>query len=135
MGDKGYLSSSQQLDLFSSCNVKLKTLMRSNQKNYNLYPPAFKKFKKRIETLFSQLCDQFMLKRNYVKKLIGLSVRILTKVTSISLLQYINLKNGKPINNLKYALASQTAQWVNNYQNLNFTSNLKQFFVFYQRPH
>ena len=80
MGDKGYLSSSQQLDLFSSCNVKLKTLMRSNQKNYNLYPPAFKKFKKRIETLFSQLCDQFMLKRNYVKNLSGFQSEYLQRL-------------------------------------------------------
>lgn len=106
LGDKGYLSSFQQLDLFSSCNVKLETPMRSNQKDYTLYLPVFRKFRKRIETLFSQLCDQFMLKRNYAKTLIGLSVRILTKVTSVTLLQYINLKNGKPINNLKYALAS-----------------------------
>jgi len=80
--------------------------MRSNQKDYTLYPPVYKKVRKRIETLFSQLCDQFMLKRNYAKTLIGLSVRILTKITSVTLLQYINLKNGKPINNLKYALAS-----------------------------
>jgi len=35
-----------------------------------------------------------MLKRNYAKTLIGLSVRILTDVTLVTLLQYINLKNG-----------------------------------------
>ena len=106
LADKGYLSSTQQLDLFSSCNVKLETPMRLNQKDYSLFPPVFKKVRKRIETLFSQLCDQFMLKRNYAKTLIGLSVRILTKITSVTLLQYINLKNDKPINKLKYALAS-----------------------------
>ena len=80
--------------------------MRKNQKDYTLYPPVYKKVRKRIETFFSQLCDQFMLKRNYAKTLIGLSVRILIKVTSVTLLQYINLKNGKPINKLKYALVS-----------------------------
>lgn len=106
LGDKGYLSSTQQLDLFSSCNIKLETPMSSNQNDYTLYHPVYKKVRKRIKTLFSQLCDQFMLKRNYAKTVIGLSVRILTKVTSVTLLQYINLKNGKPINNLKYALAS-----------------------------
>jgi hypothetical protein len=105
LGDKGYLSSTQQLDLFSSCNVKLETPMRQNQTGYAPYQPIYKKCRKRIETLFSQLCDQFMLKRNYAKTLIGLSVRILAKVTSVTLLQYINLKNGKPINHLKYALA------------------------------
>ena len=62
--------------------------------------------RKRIETLFAQLCDQFMLKRNYAKTIMGLSVRILSKITAVTLLQYINSKNDKPINHLKYALAS-----------------------------
>jgi len=30
----------------------------------------FKKKKKRIETLFSQLCSQFMIRRNYAKTFI-----------------------------------------------------------------
>jgi len=47
-----------------------------------------------------------MLKLNYAKTLIGFSVGILNKVTSVTLLPYVNLKNGKPINNLKYALVS-----------------------------
>ncbi len=59
--------------------------MHSNQEDYTLYPPVFKKYTKRIETLFSQLADQFMLKRNHAKTLIGLSVRIFTKVTSVTL--------------------------------------------------
>jgi len=62
--------------------------------------------RKRIETLFAQLCDQFMLKRNYAKSTLGLSVRILTKITAVTLLQFINSKNDKPINHLKYALAN-----------------------------
>ena len=106
LADKGYLSSSQQLDLFTSCNIKLETPNRSNQLSFSKYPIVFRRLRKRIETLFSQLCDQFMLKRNYAKTLVGLSVRILTKITSVTLLQYINSKNEKPINHLKYALAS-----------------------------
>lgn len=106
LADKGYLSSTQQLDLFTSCQVKLETPHRLNQKNYTPYPWVFRRSRKRIETLFSQLCDQFMLKRNYAKTIEGLSVRILSKVTSVTMLQYINAMNGKPINHLKYALAS-----------------------------
>lgn len=106
LADKGYLSSTQQLDLFTSCQVKLETPYRLNQKNYQPYPWVFRRSRKRIETLFSQLCDQFMLKRNYAKTIEGLSVRILSKVTSVTILQYINARNGKPINHLKYALAS-----------------------------
>jgi len=106
IGDKGYLSKEQQLDLFSSCQIQLVTPSRSNQIFKERFDPIFRKFRKRIETLFSQLCDQFMLKRNYAKSNLGLSVRILCKITSVTLLQYINHLNNKPLNRLKYALAS-----------------------------
>lgn len=106
VADKGYLSSSQQLDLFTSCQVKLQTPRRSNQKDYKPFPVIFRKLRKRIETLFAQLCDQFMLKRNYAKSVLGLSVRILSKITAVTLLQYMNVKNDKPLNHLKYALAN-----------------------------
>ena len=53
-----------------------------------------------------QFCDQLMLKRNYAKSTKGLSVRILCKITAVTMLQYINYKNEKPLNHLKYALAS-----------------------------
>ena len=66
----------------------------------------FLKVRKRVETLFARLCDQFMLRRNYAKTTAGLSVRILSKITVVTLLQYINSKNDKPLNHLKYALAS-----------------------------
>lgn len=105
IADKGYLSATHQLDLFSSCNIELQTPKRANQKDYQPFPFIFKRVRKRIETLFAQLCDQFMLKRNYAKTVLGLSVRILTKITAVTLLQYINSKNDKPINHLKYALA------------------------------
>jgi hypothetical protein len=105
IADKGYLSNTYQIDLFNSCQVSLQTPKRANQERQP-YPPIFKRMRKRIETLFAQLCDQFMLKRNYAKTIMGLSVRILSKITAVTLLQYINSKNDKPINHLKYALAS-----------------------------
>jgi penicillin-binding protein-related factor A (putative recombinase) len=105
LGDKGYLSKTHQVDLFTTCNVNLQTPKRNNQHVKELFPFVFKRFRKRIETLFSQLCDQFMLKRNYAKSFAGLAVRILSKVASITMLQYINVQNNKPINHLKFALA------------------------------
>lgn len=63
LGDKGYLSAQHQLDLFETCNVELQTPMRNNQSIYEKYPFIFRKCRKRIETIFSQLCDQFMVKR------------------------------------------------------------------------
>ncbi|MFC2137716.1 IS982 family transposase [Bacteroidota bacterium] len=106
LADKGYLSKPYQIDLFNSCLIKLETPNRHNQHEKEHYPFIFKKSRKRIETLFSQLCDQFMLKRNYAKTLKGLSVRLLSKITAVTMLQFINFENNKPINHLKYALAS-----------------------------
>lgn len=106
IGDKGYLSKEHQLDLFSSCNIRLETPKRSNQKDKEPFAYVFKKSRKRIETLFSQLCDQFMLKRNYAKSNLGISVRILSKITAVTVLQYFNFLNNKPLNQLKYALAA-----------------------------
>ena len=67
LADKGYLSEGIQLDLFQTVKVKLETPKRSNQKNYKPKPYIFRKSRKRIETLFSQLCDPFMIRRNYAK--------------------------------------------------------------------
>jgi hypothetical protein len=105
LGDKGYLSKMHQLDLFTSCNITLATPKRNNQHVKEHYPFIFKKLRKRIETIFSQLCDQFMLKRNYAKSFTGLAIRILSKISAITILQYINVQNNKPMNHLKFALA------------------------------
>jgi len=105
LGDKGYLSSSLQLDLFQTANIKLETPMRINQKNYKKQEWIFRKTRKRIETLFSQLCDQFMIRRNYAKSFNGFKTRILSKVTALTIVQFINkFQFNRAINNLKVAL-------------------------------
>ncbi|HIZ15702.1 MAG TPA: IS982 family transposase, partial [Candidatus Tidjanibacter faecipullorum] len=50
------------------------------------------------------LCDQFMLIRNYAKDTDGLFARIIGKISALTILQYINYKNNKPIGRVKYAL-------------------------------
>jgi len=55
---------------FESKQIKLKIRMRKNQYDYKKTSKHFQKEKKRIETLFSQLCDQFMIRRNYTKTFI-----------------------------------------------------------------
>lgn len=105
VGDKGYISEEVKIDLFESCNIKLETPRRSNQKDQQQWHPVFRKCRKRIETLFSQLCDQMMLKRNYAKSLKGLITRLITKITAVTILQSMNYVNKKPINHLKHALA------------------------------
>ena len=102
LGDRGYLSAEWQLDLFTNCNIKLDTPMRNNQKNYREQPYIFKKTRKRIETLFSQLCDQFMIRRNYAKTFEGFKTRILSKITALTMVQYINkFFFDRNINNIK----------------------------------
>ena len=102
LGDRGYLSESIQLDLFQTVNIKLETSLRINQKQYKTQPYIFIKSRKRIETLFSQLCDQFMIRRNYAKSFEGFKTRILAKITSLTLVQYINkFIFDRPTNNIK----------------------------------
>jgi hypothetical protein len=102
LGDRGYLSSTQQLDLFQTANIVLETPMRMNQKEYKKQPYIFRKSRKRIETLFSQLCDQFKIRNNYAKSFEGFKTRILAKITALTLVQYINkFIFDRPINNIK----------------------------------
>ena len=90
MGDKGYLSADYQLDLFESKQIKLEISMRKNQHSYKKQADVFRKKRKRIETLFSQLCDQFMIRRNYAKSFQGFKTRIVSKLTALTIIQYIN---------------------------------------------
>ena len=106
LGDKGYLSQTIQLDLFKEVNIELETPKRKNQKDYKPQFYQFKKYRKRIETLFSQLCDQFMIRRNYAKTFEGFKTRILAKITTLTTIQYLNkFLFGRNINNLKINLA------------------------------
>ena len=105
LGDKGYLSADYQLDLFESKQIKLEVPMRKNQHNYQKQAYVFRKKRKRIETLFSQLCDQFMIRRNYAKSFEGFKTRILSKLTSLTVIQFINkFVFDRNINNLKISI-------------------------------
>lgn len=105
LADKGYLSSEIQLNLFETCKITLNTPMRKNQKNYRKQPYIFRKKRKRIETLFSQLCDQFMIRRNYAKSFDGFKTRILSKITALTVIQFINkFIFDRNINNIKISI-------------------------------
>lgn len=106
LGDKGYISKEQQTDLFSTAKIELAVPMRSNQKAHRPYPYIFKRCRKRIETQFSQLCDQFVIKRNYTKTFNGLCTRIISKIAAFTSLQYLNTINNRPLNHIKHALAA-----------------------------
>jgi len=103
-GDKGYISASVQLDLFETANIKLEVPYRLNQKDWRPTFIPFAKARKRIETDFSQMCDQFMICRNYAKQTAGLFTRIIGKISAFTAMQYINYINNRPIGRVKYAL-------------------------------
>lgn len=106
LADMGYLSASIQLNLFETANINLQTPKRKNQNDFQKQPYIFRKSRKRIETLFSQLCDQFMIRRNYAKSFDGFRTRILSKISSLTMIQYLNkFVFDRHINNLKLNLS------------------------------
>lgn len=104
-GDRGYISATAQLDLFETANIRLEVPYRHNQKNWKPTFIPFAKARKRIETDFSQMCDQFMICRNYAKETVGLFTRIIGKISAFTAMQYLNHINNRPIGRVKYALA------------------------------
>ena len=92
IGDWGYISAQVQLDLFEMANIRLEVPYKTNQKEWKPTFLAFAKARKRIETLFSQLCDQFMIIRNYAKDTDGLFAQILGNISALTVLQHINYK-------------------------------------------
>lgn len=103
-GGKGYIGADIQLDLFETAHIRLECPYRINQKDWKPTFIPYAKARKRIETLFSQLTNQFMTIRNYAKITNGLFARIIGKISAMTVLQYINFINGKPIGRIKYAL-------------------------------
>ncbi len=104
LGDKGYLSTEIQQNLFEVANITLEVPYRLNQKNWKPPTWAYRKFRKRIETLFSQLNDQFMMIRNYAKQPTGLFTRTAAKIAALTVLQYVNFVNHRQLGQVKYAL-------------------------------
>ena len=98
------LGADVQLDLFETAHIRLECPYRVNQKDWKPTFIPLAKARKRIETLFSQLTDQFLTIRNYAKITSGLYARIIAKISALTILQYVNFINNKPIGRIKYAL-------------------------------
>ena len=106
-GDKGYIGRQHQINLFETAGIQLAVPLRSNQKEQQPVMWILKKVRKRIETVFSQLCDQFMIQRNYAKSFTGFKSRVLAKITGFTILQFLNkFIYNKPVSRVKHALAN-----------------------------
>jgi hypothetical protein len=103
-GDKGYIGADIQFDLFEPTHIRLECPYRVNQKNRKPTLIPLAKAQKRIETLFSQLTGQFIIIRNYVTMTNDLFARFIGKISALTVSQYVNYINGKPIGIIKYEL-------------------------------
>ena len=90
--------------MFETAHIRQECPYRLNQKDWKPTFIPFAKARKRIETIFSQLTDQFLAIRNYAKITNGLIARIIGKISALTILQYVNFINNKPIGRIKYAL-------------------------------
>jgi hypothetical protein len=105
IGDRAYISKTLQMDLFEQYNVTLKVPFRNNQYDYKKHPKKYKSKRQMVETFFAQMCDQLNLKRNYAKSYQGLATRLASKLSSMSILHWINHLNGKKLAQIKHALS------------------------------
>ena len=90
IGDRGYVSKEIQMDLFNYSRINLSVPMRKNQHNFVEFSRMKSKIRKRIETNISQLCGQFTINTNFAKTFQGLATRIVSKITSFTMIQYLN---------------------------------------------
>lgn len=105
IGDRGYISRDLQADLFNYANITLSVPMRKNQSDFVQFSNLKSKIRKRIETNISQLCGQFLIQINLAKTFQGLATRILSKITSFTMIQYLNFfVFSRKLNNIKVNL-------------------------------
>ncbi len=104
LGDRAYRSKPLQMDLFDKHKIKLRVPFRINQHDYKKHPKKYKSKRQMVETFFAQMCDQLNLKRNYAKTYEGLLTRLTTKLSSMSILRWMNHLNGTKIAESKHAL-------------------------------
>jgi hypothetical protein len=106
IGDRAYRSAPVQLHLFDQFEIDLSVPFRRNQRDHQEYCELKRIKRKRIETVFSQYCDAFLLKRNYAKTFSGLEARIYSKIAAMTFQQLWNYLNGNKISRTKHSLAA-----------------------------
>ena len=103
LGDKAYLNAAVQALLAWRSHVRLLTPKRTNQKEQLPadLTAAITHVRQIIETVNSQLVDQFHLQRNRAKSIGGLCARVMAKLTAHTIGIYLNLLLGRPLLALK----------------------------------
>ncbi len=98
LGDKAFLSAPLRAHLRATCGVRLTTLPRRNQQPQ--VPAAvrhtFAAARRVIETVVSQLAEQFHIETTQARTFSGLCARLLTKLTAHTLCVALNRRLGRP---------------------------------------
>ena len=98
IGDRAYISADYQADLFNKSQIKLSVPMRSNSLNQAHFSPVKRRKRKRIER-------QFSMNINFAKTFQGLVTRIISKITALTMIQFLNLfVFHRKMNNIKMNL-------------------------------
>lgn len=98
IGDKAFISAPLATRLWQENRVRLITLPRRNARQ-PASPPLRRLVngaRQVIETVTSQLAEQFRIERNHAQSFWGLTARLLTKLTAHTLCVYLNRSLGKP---------------------------------------
>lgn len=92
LGDKGYIGDQLAQDLATYQNIELLELKRNNSKNP--YPKTLRncisRYRRRIETSFAQLADQFHINEVLANSLDGLKSRIQSKILGHDISYFMN---------------------------------------------
>lgn len=98
IGDKAYISAPKAAELWQRNRIRMRTLPRRNQKVQ--LPPAVRKLytsvRQIIETVNSQLAEQFNIETNHAHTFWGLCTRLYTKLAAHTLCIYLNRLLGNP---------------------------------------
>ena len=100
LGDKGYIDNKLKTALAKENEILLISLKRKNSKHplEKQLRNALSKARRRIETSFSQLVEQFNINRVLAKSKLGLMIRIALKVLAHNLSFILNIIIGNTIN-------------------------------------
>lgn len=92
LGDKGYISEPIAIALREECGIVLYTLPKANQHHQVSATTRHRHnaLRQIIETVNSQLADQFRLEKNHAHTFAGLCIRLLTKLAAHTLGIYLN---------------------------------------------
>lgn len=99
LGDKGDINGPLQADLAARHDLTLLTPKRKNQRDQlpEALTQAIHHFRQIIETINSQLVEQFQLQRNRAKSVSGLCARVQAKLTAHTFGLYLNYLLGRPL--------------------------------------